>query len=321
MHHLDSEPPDGVVFAFAGQASQYAGMGEWLAARNRMFSAEWRRIRARLWADVPSGLDAELPATDVRRTYREIFAVQWALARTLMARGLQPDVVIGVSMGEMCAAAVAQLLPEPDAVELITAQAHHVHHDCPPGGMVAVMGSPGPALAGLAPEPLCEVGLVSRRHFVMGGDQPGLRRIRDALNARQVASFTLPVDRGFHSRAIEPAAAGLRAVGRFRASSGITFASSFLGDVTSEPLQPGHMWSAVRGPIRFIEAARKLSRGHRLAWIDIGPGTSVSTMLSHNGIATGQLQSLLGAGRAERLPGDEGSRPEAGAARRAPRPR
>jgi trans-AT polyketide synthase/acyltransferase/oxidoreductase domain-containing protein len=321
MHHLDSDPPDGIVFAFAGQASQYAGMGEWLAARNRMFSAEWRRIRARLWAGLPSGLDAGLPPSDVRRTYREIFAVQWALARTLMARGLQPDVVIGVSMGEICAAAVAQLLPEPDAVELVTTQAHHVHHDCQAGGMVAVMGSPGTALAGLAPEPLCEVGMISRRHFVLGGDQPGLRRIRRALDARQVASFMLPVDRGFHSGAIEPAAAELRAFGRFRAGSGITFASSFLGDVTSEPLQTGHMWSAVRGPIRFIEAARKLGRGRRLAWIDVGPGTSVSTMLSHNGVTTGQVQSLLGSRRAERLPGDEGSRPETGVASWVQRPR
>ena len=116
-------PAEGVVFAFAGQASQYAGMGEGLAAQSALFDSEWRRIRARLWAGLPGGPDAALAPADVRRTYREIFAVQWALARTLMAAGLQPDAVLGVSMGEMCAAAVAQLLPEADAVELVTTQA------------------------------------------------------------------------------------------------------------------------------------------------------------------------------------------------------
>jgi len=290
------------VFAFAGQASQYAGMGEGLAAQSPLFDAEWRRIRARLWADLPGGPDADLAATDVRRTYREIFAVQWALARTLMAAGLQPDAVIGVSMGEMCAAAVAQLLPEADAVELVTTQARQIHQQCEAGGMLAVLGRPATALAEIAPEPQCGVALISRRHFVLGGDAAGLRRISRELGQRQVASFMLPVDRGFHSPAIDPAAGGLRGAGRYRAGSGLAFASCTAGDVTAGPLAAGHMWSAIRDPIRFVAAARALSRGRQLTWIDLGPGASVSTLLAHNRIAAAEVQTLLGSRPAERLP-------------------
>ena len=290
------------MFAFAGQASQYAGMGEGLAAQSALFDSEWRRIRARLWAGLPGGPDAALAPTDVRRTYREIFAVQWALARTLMAAGLQPDAVIGVSMGEMCAAAVAQLLPEADAVELVTTQARQIHRQCPEGGMLAVLGRPATALAGIAPEPLCGVAMVSRRHFVLGGDADGLRRLSRELGQRRVASFMLPVDRGFHSPAIDPAAAGLRAAGRYAAGPGLPFASCLTGDVTAAPLAADHMWAAIREPIRFVAAARALSRGRQLTWIDLGPGASVSTLLAHNRIAAAGVHTLLGARPAERLP-------------------
>jgi hypothetical protein len=73
--------------------------------------------------------------------------------------------------------------------------------------------------------------------------------------------------------------------------------------VTAAPLAAGHMWSAIRDPIRFVAAARALSRGRQLTWIDLGPGASVSTLLAHNRIAAAEVHTLLGSRPAERLPG------------------
>lgn len=305
------EPVDGVVFAFAGQASQYPGMGQQLAAQDPGFAAEWRRIRSRLWADLPGGVDgravAELAANDVRRTYREIFAVQYALARTVIASGLEPDAVLGVSTGEISAATVAGRLTEDDAVDLLMTHAGELHRSCQDGGMVAVVGDPA-ELSELEHEPHCQLGLHSLHHYVLGGDRDGLHRLRRALRERRTASFELPVERGFHSPAIDAAEPALRAGARFGPATGVTFASSTLAAVADGPLDPGHLWSAIRGRIRFVEAAGQLQNGRRLVWLDLGPGSSVSTLLLHNlagdprRSAKPKVQTLLGPRCTEHLP-------------------
>ena len=308
IEQADAEPVDGVVFAFAGQASQYPGMGHRLAEQQPGFAAEWRRIRLRLWADMPGGLDGavatSLATDDVRYSYREIFAVQYALARTVIANGLEPDAVLGVSTGEICAATVAGLLSEDDAVQLLTTHAQELHRSCPAGGMIAVMGDPA-KLDLLAAEPNCQLGLRSLYHYVLGGDRDGLDRVRHSLRRRGIASFELPVQRGFHSPAIDAASPVLRASACFAPPSGVVFASSTLAAVADAPLAATHMWSAIRDRIRFVEAAAQLREGRRLAWLDIGPDSSISTLLSHN-FAGGRrlpgVQTLLGSRFTERLP-------------------
>src|SRR5947209_17801618 len=101
IHEADAAHAPGVVFMFAGQGSQYGGMSRDLAAHHPSFRAEYARLQARAAElGAPAGGEA-LRRRDVRRTHVEIFLAQQALARTLVAHGVRPDYVLGVSMGEI----------------------------------------------------------------------------------------------------------------------------------------------------------------------------------------------------------------------------
>ncbi len=286
------------MFAFAGQASQYPGMGRYWAAHCPGFTEEWQHIGDLLRAQLPP---EPLSESDVRRTYREIFAVQYALARSLQAHGIRPAATLGVSMGEICAVTIAGAMTEADALDLVNEQARCIWQLCPAGGMVAVPAQPD-CLTALPTEPRCEVAMVSRRHFILAGDRAGLARLRQRLRQRGIASFVLPVERGFHSPAIDSASSTAGRLGSYRPSTELPIVSCASTDLTYQVPEPDHLWSAIRRPIRFVETARALSRTGPYAWVDLGPGASISSMLAHNEIPAIAVHTLLASRRMERIP-------------------
>src|SRR5690606_11783299 len=81
------------------------------------------------------GRGADLRRTEVVQP--ALFAVEYALARTLMSWGVKPAIMLGYSLGEYVAACLAGVLSRPDAVALVTHRARLIS-GLPPGAMLAV---------------------------------------------------------------------------------------------------------------------------------------------------------------------------------------
>lgn len=132
------------VLVFPGQGAQYPGMGADLYRDDEVFRSELDRC-AWLFAAEPAGSDirdvlfgsdeAELRRTD--RAQPALFAVEYALARTLERYGVRPDAVGGHSIGEYAAACLAGVVELADAVRLVAARGR-LMHSAPPGTMLAV---------------------------------------------------------------------------------------------------------------------------------------------------------------------------------------
>src|SRR5262249_5581141 len=130
-----------VVFMFPGQGAEYPRMAAELFAAEPAFrrpaeecadllAAEGIDLRAIL-ATGPDPADGALPAQV------SLFACEYAIARALQEWGIEPAALIGHSLGEYAAAALAGALSLADALRLIAGRSRLLD-ELEPGGMLAV---------------------------------------------------------------------------------------------------------------------------------------------------------------------------------------
>ena len=115
-----------LAFVFPGQGSQWLGMARGLLAREAAFRDALERCAAAIAAQVGWSLLDELqadaarsPLATVDRIQPALFAIQVALAALWRSWGIEPDAVVGHSMGEVAAAHVAGALSLDDAARVI----------------------------------------------------------------------------------------------------------------------------------------------------------------------------------------------------------
>jgi acyl transferase domain-containing protein len=113
----------GTVFVYSGQGSQWAGMGRQLLADEPAFAAAVTELEPDFVAEVGFSLHDVLASgqelTGIERIQPVLVGVQLALTALWRSYGVEPDAVIGHSMGEVTAAVVAGALSPAEGVRVI----------------------------------------------------------------------------------------------------------------------------------------------------------------------------------------------------------
>ena len=135
-----------VIFALPGQGSQRAGMGRALYEEDPDYRANVDQcadlLRPHLDLDIRSLLHAEdeHAAETIKQTsfaQPALFTVEYALARRLIACGVEPAAIIGHSIGELVAACLAGVFSLPDALSLVALRGR-LMQACARGSMMAI---------------------------------------------------------------------------------------------------------------------------------------------------------------------------------------
>jgi phthiocerol/phenolphthiocerol synthesis type-I polyketide synthase A len=113
----------GTVFVYSGQGSQWPGMGRQLLADEPVFAAAVAELEPVFVEQVGFSLREVLaggqPVVGIDRIQPVLVAVQLALTELWRSYGVEPDAVIGHSMGEVSAAVVAGALTPQDGLRVI----------------------------------------------------------------------------------------------------------------------------------------------------------------------------------------------------------
>ncbi len=113
----------GTVFVYSGQGSQWAGMGQRLLADEPAFAAAVAELEPVFVEQVGFSLRRVLaggePVVGIDRVQPVLVGVQLALTALWRSYGVQPDAVIGHSMGEVSAAVVAGALSPAQGLTVI----------------------------------------------------------------------------------------------------------------------------------------------------------------------------------------------------------
>jgi amino acid adenylation domain-containing protein len=213
-----------------------------------------------------------------------VFAVEYALARLLMDLGLQPEAMLGFSVGEYVAACLSGVLELPDALRLVARRAKLIS-ELPPGAMLAVPLAEAAAGA-LGGTELSIAAVLGPELTVLAGPEPAMAAVEARLAGEGLQVRRLETEHAFHSRMMEPIA------GRFRELfRGVRLREPeipFLSNVTGtwitpgQATDPGYWADHLCQAVRFRDGVAELWREPGRALVEAGPGqTLTSWALQH----------------------------------------
>jgi len=284
------------VFVFSGQGGQHPGMAEGLYRHSTPYRSSLTWVDELLWpylgrsvTELILGQDPGIDRTALSQP--ALFAVEYALARTLLDAGVRPVAVLGHGVGEFAAATVAEALTLGHAARLVALRAAFMQRLPDSGGMLATCADPYEAAEVAAWEPGVSIGAVNAaRATVLSGDLEGLARVSVRLADAGISSRLLPVGHAFHSPCMADAVPGFTAAARRApgAPPRVPFYSTVYGRQLTEPLGAAYWARQITSPVRFAEAVRRMLDRHTPTHVvEIGPRAVLTPLLRRIGGADG----------------------------------
>jgi [acyl-carrier-protein] S-malonyltransferase len=277
-----------VAFCFPGQGSIEAGMGLELA---RAVPAA-REVFAR--GSEASGLDLERlcfeahqdELVDTAVQQPALVATSLAVLAAIRARGIEPDFVVGHSVGEFAAIAAAGSMTVEEALELVRergiamAEAAAMH----PGSMAAILG-----LEDEVVETLCRkiLGVWPANYncpgqIVVSGENDAVDECCERAQEEGARrAVKLKVSGAFHSPLVARAADRLRpAIEKVNFKEPLSpFMSTVTARVESAQRMGPLLVDQLTAPVRFTQAASELMKEGVRTFVEVGPGNVLSGLV------------------------------------------
>jgi acyl transferase domain-containing protein len=279
-----------VTFMFPGQGAQYVDMGRELLSTEPTFEACINTcadilqpvlgsdIRRLIYPDPSEREVAESWLKETANTQPALFAIEYALARTWMARGVIPSVLMGHSVGELVAACLAGVFELEDALRLVALRGRLIQ-EMPRGAMLSVMLSAEKVTDymrhGLALAAINEPG-----RCVVSGPTFAIEALEQEMLRAGIEHRKLHTSHGFHSSMLDPvverftdAVAQVRLSSpRLRCLSNVT--GTWLTNADAE--DPRYWGRQLRQPVLFEKNLRCVLEEGPSVLLEVGPGRNLS---------------------------------------------
>ena len=299
--------PRRVAFMFAGGGAQYPGMGQGLYDTEPIYRAtvdECLRLltgvidydlKALLLPATPADRDAAAKALErPSRTLPALFVTQYAQARLWQAWGVEPDALVGHSMGENTAACLAGVFSLHDALGLVALRGR-LFERIPSGGMLSV-ALDETALAPHLGADLSIAAVNAPGSTVVSGPAASVAELERTLTQREVGCQRVRIDVAAHSVMLEPILEEFRAY--LRSIPLQTPQLPFLSNLTgtwidaADAVSPDYWVRHLRHTVRFADGIGTLLGTGPYVLLEVGPGRTLTSLASLHP-ATASDQALV----------------------------
>ncbi|OIK29529.1 type I polyketide synthase [Streptomyces malaysiense] len=280
-----------VAFLFSGTGTQYPGMGAALYHQYPVFRAALDECDAVLTPllGLPLGElirgECEAPERIHEPRYLQpaLFSLEYAMARLWLSWGVRPSVLMGHSLGEFAAAAVAGLFSLEDGARLVAARGRLSEALRSKGGMAAV-GAPAAEIAPLVEDyPDLTIGAVNGPgQCLLTGGHDALTDAGRRLAERGVKFTPLKGAVPYHSPLMAEIADAFREVlagVEFR-TPGMALVSNVTGRVARgrQMADPEYWIGHLLEPVQFEAGVQAVDQRGRHVFVELGPSGALTAL-------------------------------------------
>jgi len=284
-----------VAFLFPGQGAQSVGMGRGLYEGDPAFRADVDEcsavLRPHLGFDLRDVLypkaggeaAAQRRLAETAVTQPALFVIDYALAMTWRRLGIEPDGMIGHSVGEFVAACVGGIFTRDDALALVAERAR-LMQECPAGTMLAVRAG-AEAVRQILPAGLEIAAENAPGLTVVTGATAAIEGFEARLAQRDLVARRLATSHAFHSAMMEPMldAFSEAVASTPRSEPTLAWISGVTGDwIAPERAQESAYWvEQLRRPVLFGKGIARLLEGRARVTLEVGPGRQLTGLTRH----------------------------------------
>jgi phthiocerol/phenolphthiocerol synthesis type-I polyketide synthase A len=291
----------GTVFVYSGQGSQWAGMGRQLLADEPEFAAAVAVLEPAFVEQTGFSLRQVLaagePVVGIDRIQPVLVGVQLALTELWRSYGVEPDAVIGHSMGEVTAAVVAGALTAAEGLRVIATRSRLMAQLSGQGAMALLELDPESAKALIADYPGVTLAVyASPRQSVIAGSPEQVDAVITVVSAQDRLARRIEVNVASHHPIIDPVLPELRT-----ALADLTPRRPTIPVITTTHdhaaggaiVFDADYWSAnLRNPVRFSHAVAEAGADYG-TFVEVSPHPVLTYAISdtlakvhHHSIAT-----------------------------------
>jgi acyl transferase domain-containing protein len=288
--HKGKLPP--LTFMFTGQGAQHINMGRLLYQHEPIFrqvvdscasivkERSGLELITVLYPEPGEEHSASQRLQETAVAQPALFVIEYALAQLLLSWGIQPQALVGHSIGEYVAACLTGVFTLEDALFLVTSRGR-LMQELPGGGMLAV------SLSEFELQPFLGKGIAvaainGPTRCTVSGPHDAIEQLMAQLHNDGVSFRRLHTSHAFHSPMMEPARRRFKEViaGIELHSPRLPYLSNLTGEwITAEEATDPDYWADhICATVRFADNLAEVLSNENAVLLELGPGQMITRL-------------------------------------------